>query len=115
MPMRCGSPLAKFKGQGAKLVTASPDEGKTYTRKSTFMTMGGNGQGTTLEAFRALARIMSAYPGRKNLIWVSESFVVDTMSAVGASGGPQFLAPAVRLHGRDVRRHDGSADRDLSD
>jgi len=88
--------IAKFKGQGAKLVNASPDEGKTYTRKSTFMTISGDRQGATLDAFRSLARIMSAYPGRKNLIWVSESFVVDTMSAVGADHGPQFLAPALR-------------------
>ena len=32
--------------------------------------------GITLSAFQQLARYLSAYPGRKNVIWVSGSFPI---------------------------------------
>lgn len=83
--------LRKFKGQGSQLVVSSPDEEKAYKRKATFSTMGADRAWTTLDAFRSLSRIMSAYKGRKNLIWISESFVVDTMPDIRAPRGPMFL------------------------
>jgi VWFA-related protein len=62
--------IRKFKGQGSQLV----DRGWA-----------------TLDAFRAMARIMSAYKGRKNLIWLSGSFVVDTMPNIEPRRGPMFM------------------------
>src|SRR4051794_10957839 len=70
--------IRKFKGQGSQLITTSPDDEKAYKRKSTFTTAGADQVWTTLEAFKSLGRIMNAYKGRKNLLWISESFVVDT-------------------------------------
>jgi VWFA-related protein len=82
--------IRKFKGQGSQLVTTSPDDEK-FKHKSTFGTMGVDRVWATLDAFRAMARIMSAYKGRKNLIWVSESFVVDTMPNMEPRRGPMFM------------------------
>src|SRR5260221_2666852 len=84
--------MRKFKGQGSQLVTTSPDDENAYKRKSTFTTMGADRVWTTLDAFRSLARIMSAYKGRKNLIWISESFVVDTMPDMNPRQGPLMMS-----------------------
>src|SRR5258708_28818495 len=54
--------------------------------------MGADREWTTLDAFRSLARIMSAYKGRKNLIWISESFVVDTMPDMNPRQGPLMMS-----------------------
>jgi VWFA-related protein len=83
--------IRKFKGQGSQLVTTSPDDGKEYKHKSTFTTMGTDRVWGTLDAFRSMARIMGAYKGRKNLIWISESFVVDTMPNMEPRRGPLFM------------------------
>jgi VWFA-related protein len=84
--------MRKFKGQGSQLVTTAPDDEKGYKRKSTFTTMGADRVWTTLDAFRSLARIMSAYKGRKNLIWISESFVVDAMPDMNPRQGPLMMS-----------------------
>jgi hypothetical protein len=44
-----------------------------------------------MDAFRAMARIMGAYKGRKNLIWISESFAVDTMPDMQPRRGPMSM------------------------
>lgn len=83
--------IRKFKGQGSQLITSSPDDEKAFKRKSTFTTAGADRVWTTLEAFKSLARIMNAYKGRKNLLWISESFVVDTNPDINPSRGPLFM------------------------
>jgi VWFA-related protein len=63
---------------------------------------------TTLNQLNALSKILGGYPGRKNLIWLSESFPLDLYpdSVVrpalsvgdidqGTSGGPQKAPPNV--------------------
>jgi len=82
--------IRRFKGQGSQLVTTSPDDEK-YKHKSTFGTMGADRVWATVDAVRSMARIMSAYKGRKNLIWMSESFVVDTMPNMNPRSGPLFM------------------------
>jgi VWFA-related protein len=84
--------IRRFKGQGSQMVTSSPDDEKNYKRKSTFTTAGADHVWTTLDAFKSLGRIMGAYKGRKNLIWISESFVVDTMPDIQAPRGPLFMS-----------------------
>jgi VWFA-related protein len=84
--------IRKFKGQGSQMVISSPEGEKEYKRKSTFATAGADHVWTTLDAFKSLARIMGAYRGRKNLIWISESFVVDTMPDINAPRGPVFMS-----------------------
>src|SRR6476469_782115 len=83
--------MRKFKGQGSQLVTTGPNGEADYKRKSTFSTAGADRVWTTLDSFRSLARVMSAYKGRKNLIWISESFVVDTMPDIAPPRGPIFM------------------------
>jgi VWFA-related protein len=85
--------IRKFKGQGSHLVVSSPDQEKSYKRKETFNAgISLDRAWTTLDAFRSLARIMSPYRGRKNLIWISESFVVNTMPDIQAPQGPLFMS-----------------------
>jgi VWFA-related protein len=80
--------IRKFKGQGSQLVTTSADDQKGYKHTSTFTAIGTDRVWATLDAFRSLARIMGAYKGRKNLIWISESFVVDAMPNMEPRRGP---------------------------
>src|SRR5436305_7503719 len=49
--------IRKFKGQGSQLVTTSPDDEK-YKHKSTFGTMGGDRVCATVDASRAMARVI---------------------------------------------------------
>src|SRR5258708_39214073 len=44
----------------------------------------------TLAALKSLARTLSGYPGRKNLIWVSSNFPAIIFAT---SGGPSSLSP----------------------
>ena len=39
----------------------------------------------TLAAMKGIARAVSGYPGRKNLVWLSGSFPVQTWSLTAAS------------------------------
>ncbi|HKT52247.1 MAG TPA: VWA domain-containing protein [Candidatus Angelobacter sp.] len=63
---------------------------------------------TTLNQLNALSKILGGYPGRKNLIWLSESFPLDLYPdtvirgalsvadlEAGPKGGPQKTAPDV--------------------
>jgi VWFA-related protein len=63
---------------------------------------------TTLNQLNALSKILGGYPGRKNLIWLSESFPLDLYPdsvvrgaesvadlEAGPKGGPQKTAPNV--------------------
>jgi len=81
--------IRQFKGQGSHIVVAEDQKG--HKRKDTFMTAGSDHVWTTMDAFKSLARIMAAYKGRKNLIWLSESFVLDTMPDENPSRGPLFM------------------------
>lgn len=84
--------IRKFKGQGSQILMPAPDDEKGHSRKGTFTTAGADRVWTTLDAFKSLARIMSAYKGRKNLIWISGSFVVDAMPDINPPRGPLFMS-----------------------
>lgn len=88
--------IRRFKGQGSRLVTTSPDNDHAYQRKSTFTVAGAEGYWTTLDAFRALTRILSAYKGRKNLIWIAELFALNPLPVFDVRRGPQFMSPYSR-------------------
>jgi VWFA-related protein len=55
----------------------------------------------TLDALKALARTLSGYPGRKNLIWISETFPI-TIAPDAGTGLPNF--EAARSYEPDVIR-----------
>ncbi len=59
----------------------------------------------TLDALKALAHALSGYPGRKNLIWLSESFpfnIFPDVDAASVAAGGDWSA--VRDYSRDVMR-----------
>lgn len=49
----------------------------------------GNRVAATLEAFQLLARYLEGIPGRKNLLWFSGSFPIETFSTIPLPGGNQ--------------------------
>ena len=49
---------------------------------------------TTLNQLNALAKVLIGYPGRKNLIWLSESFPLDLFPDI---------ATQVNMSGQDLR------------
>ena len=71
----------------------------TQSRASAFTTYGDyhtNEQNiqVTLNQLNALAKILAGYPGRKNLIWLSESFPLDLFPDKVISAGNNALAVA---------------------
>jgi VWFA-related protein len=70
---------------------AGPRAGQAYEDAEAFR-IGGRTY-LTLNAFNAIARAVAAYPGRKNLIWLSGSFPIDIERArnpeKNVSGGDQ--------------------------
>jgi VWFA-related protein len=88
--------MRKFKGRGTQLVVNSPDSAKTYKREATFSIIPVNHQAVTMDALRSLSRIMAAYPGRKNLIWLSEGFPMGVNPESIAGKGPLMLSDNLR-------------------
>lgn len=67
--------LEDFKPHGA------PPVMNVYTAATPFEVRGspttGRSQETTVEALETLARALSGYPGRKNLLWLSQAFPIN--------------------------------------
>jgi VWFA-related protein len=67
--------LEDFKPHGAKQVL------NVYTAASPFEMKGSptseRSQETTVQALETLARALSGYPGRKNLLWLSQAFPIN--------------------------------------
>jgi VWFA-related protein len=47
----------------------------------------------TLQTLDSLARMLSGYPGRKNLIWISESFPLEILPETASDGGAPRSSP----------------------
>lgn len=79
----------------------SPGGGQAVTALQDFEKLEYEEQNTviadqTSDAMRAIARILSGYPGRKNLIWISEAF-------------PQWILPQAGFGARSVEAGDSSS------
>ena len=59
--------------------------------------------GTTLAAFRTIARAVAGYPGRKNLVWVSGSFPLSYQAQLALSSEPSRIA-YYRNYQREIRQ-----------
>jgi VWFA-related protein len=66
-----------------------------FTQKGDFQTVPRTIE-TTLTALHFLAQALSAYPGRKNLIWLSEAFPMQLFPDLFPAGSPNTLQA---LHG----------------
>jgi VWFA-related protein len=71
--------------------------------------------GTTLNQLNALAKTLAGYPGRKNLIWLSESFPVNLFPDFMANGGSGMCngdtcgtSPSGRSSGTSIGSQGGS-------
>src|SRR5262249_3685552 len=91
-----------------------------FTTKGDFHTNQRNIE-TTLNQLNVLAKVLSGYPGRKNLIWLSESFPLDLYpEQVLPSGimGPDLKSAEASATGGSSsfeRMRDGGAFRGYSD
>lgn len=76
--------LAGFRPQIAPHVDTAEAAASTYAQRGSFQAQDVGIQ-NTLKALGALAQSLAGYPGRKNLIWLSEAFPVNFF--------PESLAP----------------------
>lgn len=80
--------LNNMPSSGVSRVIGVDAAASPYATKGDFHT-DENAIEVTLRALRQLARTLAAYPGRKNLIWVSEAFPVNLM----IEGFPKSTSP----------------------
>lgn len=97
--------LDKVKPSGISRVLSVDVAASPFATKGDFHT-NENGVETTLAALKRLARTLSGYPGRKNLLWVSEAFPVSlTIEGVpqGSSNNasPSFMRSQTAFPGQD--------------
>ena len=85
--------LAGFKPRVAPHVDTVYAAASAFTQKGTFQVTDNNIE-VTLRELNSLAQALAGYPGRKNLIWLSEAFPVDLFPDLRELGGWAF--------GRDV-------------
>lgn len=92
--------LAGFRPQVAPHVDTVEAAASAFTQRGTFQASPQVIE-STLRALNALAQSLAGYPGRKNLIWLSEAFPVDlfpeniqTMPADFIHTAPSRTAPA---------------------
>lgn len=84
--------LAGYRPQGSERVSTVYMSASPFASKGNYHT-DENSVELTLRALDSLARTLAAYPGRKNLIWLSEAFPVNLMidGVPGASTDPTSL------------------------
>ena len=84
--------LAGYRPQGSDRVSTVYMSASPFASKGNYHT-DENSVELTLRALDSLARTLAAYPGRKNLIWLSEAFPVNLMidGVPGASTDPTSL------------------------
>ena len=75
-PASLKTALTSFKPKVAPHVDDVYSAASAFTQKGTYQT-GDETIQRTLKALNALAQSLAAYPGRKNLIWLSEAFPVN--------------------------------------
>ncbi|MGE5325261.1 MAG: VWA domain-containing protein [Actinomycetota bacterium] len=73
-----------------------------FTTKGNYHTNERNIE-TTLNQLNVLAKILAGYPGRKNLIWLSESFPVDLYPEAVVKSGINISDYGVDGNGRPAR------------
>jgi VWFA-related protein len=76
--------LAGFKPQATQMDTVGA-AASAFTQRGSFQTSPQTIE-TTLQALDVLARSLAGYPGRKNLIWLSEAFPVNLFPDIAKNG-----------------------------
>ncbi|MBZ5525750.1 MAG: VWA domain-containing protein, partial [Acidobacteriia bacterium] len=101
--------LNSVRSSGAVRVAQANVAASPFATKGDFHT-NENGVEATLRALKLLSRTLAGYPGRKNLIWVSEAFPVSlTIEGVPdrSDANTQIIAKA------NIGRGDGNPNRPL--
>ncbi len=68
--------LAHFVPQGPTHIPDVYSAASPFTRRGSFQ-VTGHGRQVTFQSFNYLAKALAGYPGRKNLLWVSEGFPLN--------------------------------------
>jgi VWFA-related protein len=79
--------LAHFQPQGPEHIPDVYAAASPYTRRGSFKA-GPLAREVTLNSMVYLARALAGYPGRKNLIWLSEGFPINLFPEGAMDGGP---------------------------
>jgi len=84
--------LTGYRPQGSERVSSVYMSASPFASKGNYHT-DDNSIEITLRALDSLSRTLAAYPGRKNLIWLSEAFPVNLMidGVPGAAADPTSL------------------------
>jgi VWFA-related protein len=78
--------LAHFQPQGPEHIPDVYAAASPYTRRGSFKA-GPLAREVTLKSMVYLARALAGYPGRKNLIWLSEGFPINLFPEGAMTGG----------------------------
>ncbi|MBZ5525749.1 MAG: VWA domain-containing protein [Acidobacteriia bacterium] len=82
--------VANFKPQGPTHIPTVDAAASPFTRQGSFQTTP-HGREVTFEAMRSIALSMAGYPGRKNLIWISEGFPINLFPDVTLGDGTVLI------------------------
>src|SRR5258708_10114252 len=78
--------IAKFSPQGPTHIPTVDAAASPFSRRGSFQTTA-QGRSVTFNAFSFLAKALSGYKGRKNLIWLSEGFPISLFPEVNMDSG----------------------------
>jgi VWFA-related protein len=77
--------VANFKPEGPKHIPTVDAAASPFGRRGTFQPTA-SGRDATFNAMTFLAKALSGYPGRKNLIWLSEGFPINLFPDAAMDG-----------------------------
>jgi VWFA-related protein len=82
--------VANFKPQGPTHIATVEAAASPFSRRGSFQT-SPLGRTVTFNAMTFLAKALAGYPGRKNLIWLSEGFPISLFPDVNMDGGTAMI------------------------
>lgn len=106
--------LAGFKPKVAPHVDDVYSAASAFTQKGSYQT-GEETIEATLQALNSLAESLAGYPGRKNLIWLSEAFPVNLFPDINAPATRAFVSRSPTGAEIQPGRSGGSKSVDSSD
>ncbi|HWZ43235.1 MAG TPA: VWA domain-containing protein [Candidatus Saccharimonadales bacterium] len=82
--------VANFKSQGPTHIPDVRAAASPFTRQGSFQTTP-EGRTVTFRAIHSIALAMAGYPGRKNLIWISEGFPINLFPEFNPGDGTVLI------------------------
>lgn len=88
--------VGSFRPQGPAHIADVYSAASPFSRRGSFQ-VTQLGRDVTLQAMRFIARAMAGFPGRKNLIWISEGFPFNLFPDMTAADGVMVIDDYSRL------------------